>query len=143
MAVRILIVDDDPTIRMLVARLLRRQSGWEPCGEASNGAEAIEKVKELAPDVVIMDLGMPVMTGLQAARTIAQSHPRLPMLMMSVQEVSTTLAKEARHAGYRGAVTKSSGNEIVRGVEALLRHNTFFYAEDEIGESRSKSELSH
>jgi len=90
-----------------------------------------------------MDLGMPVMTGLQAARTIAQSHPRLPMLMMSVQEVSTTLAKEARHAGYRGAVTKGSGNEIVRGVEALLWHNTFFYAEDEIGGSRSKSELSH
>ena len=139
MAIRILIVDDDPTIRMLVARLLRRQSGWEPCGEASNGAEAIKKVEELSPDVVIMDLGMPVMTGLQAARAIAQSRPRLPMLMMSVQEVSNTLANEARNAGYRGAVTKSSGNEIVRGVEALLRHNTFFYAEDEIGSVRSES----
>jgi len=135
--IRILIVDDDPTIRMLVARLLRRQSGWEPCGEASNGAEAIQKVEELSPDVVIMDLGMPVMTGLQAARRIAQNHPRLPMLMMSVQEVSNTLATEARRAGYRGAVTKSSGNEIVRGVEALLRHNTFFYAEDEIAGVRS------
>ena len=105
MSVRILIVDDDPTIRMLVARVLRKQSDWEPCGEASNGAEAIQKVEELSPDVVIMDLGMPVMTGLQAARSIALNHPRLPMLMMSVQEVSNTLADEARHAGYRGAVT--------------------------------------
>lgn len=139
MGVRILVVDDDPTIRMLVARVLRKHTGWEPCGEASNGAEAITKVEELSPDIVIMDLGMPVMTGLQAARTIAQNHPRLPMLMMSVQEMSNTLADEARHAGYRGAVTKSSGFEIVRGVEALLRHNTFFYAEDQIGEIRSES----
>jgi DNA-binding NarL/FixJ family response regulator len=140
MSVRILVVDDDPTIRMLVGRLLRKQSGWEPCGEASNGAEAIEKVEELSPDVVVMDLGMPIMTGRQAARTIAHNHPRLPMLMMSVQEVSNALAFEARHAGYRGAVTKNSGNEIVRGIKALLQHNTFFYAEDEIaglhGQSR-------
>ena len=142
MPVRILIVDDDPTIRMLVARLLRRQSGWEPCGEASNGAEAIKQVEELSPDVVVMDLGMPVMTGLQAARTIAQSHPRLPMLMMSVQDVSNTLANEARNAGYRGAVTKSSGNEIVKGVEALLRHDTFFYAEGEIASGGTATGLS-
>jgi len=101
MSVRILVVDDDPTIRMLVGRLLRKQSGWEPCGEASNGAEAIEKVEELSPDVVVMDLGMPIMTGLQAARTIAHNHPRLPMLMMSVQEVSNALAFEARMGGSR------------------------------------------
>jgi len=141
MPVRILIVDDDPTIRMLVGRLLHKHSDWELCGEASNGVEAIEKVDELSPDVVVMDLGMPVMTGLQAARTISQNHPRLPMLMMSVQEVSNALADEARHAGYRGAVTKSSGNEIVRGVQALLQHNTFFYAEDEISGIRSERRL--
>ncbi|PYV53666.1 MAG: hypothetical protein DMG91_16510 [Acidobacteria bacterium] len=75
MSVRILVVDDDPTIRMLVGRLLRKQSGWEPCGEASNGAEAIEKVEELSPDVVVMDLGMPIMTGLQAARTRRNCGP--------------------------------------------------------------------
>jgi DNA-binding NarL/FixJ family response regulator len=131
MPTRILIADDDPTIRLLLRRLLEeRQPDWQVCGDASNGAEAIEKVEQLEPDVLVMDLGMPVMTGLQAAPQIAKSHPQLPMLLMSVQEVSRQLAHEARTAGYRGAVTKSSGNEVLRGIEALLRHETFFYAED-------------
>jgi DNA-binding NarL/FixJ family response regulator len=130
MATRILIVDDDATIRMLLRRLLEKQSDWEVCGDASNGAEAIEKVDQLEPDVVVMDLGMPVMTGLQAAPQIAKAHPQLPMLLISVQEVSRQLASEARRAGYRGAVTKSSGNEVLKGIEALLRHESFFYADD-------------
>lgn len=131
MPTRILIADDDPTIRLLLRRLLEeKQPDWEVCGDASNGLEAIEKVEQLEPDVVVMDLGMPVMTGLQAAPEIARAHPQLPMLLISVQEVSRQLASEARRAGYRGAVTKSSGNEVLRGIEALLKHETFFYAED-------------
>ncbi len=58
-----------------------------------NGAEAIEKVEQLEPDVVVMDLGMPVMTGLQAAPEIAKAHPQLPMLLISVQEVSRQLGE--------------------------------------------------
>jgi DNA-binding NarL/FixJ family response regulator len=130
MPTRILIADDDATIRLLLRRLVERQADWQVCGDASNGAEAIEKVEELDPDIVVMDLGMPVMTGLQAAPEIARAHPRLPMLLISVQEVSRQLAWEARNAGYMGAVTKSSGNEVLRGIEALLRHETFFYADD-------------
>jgi DNA-binding NarL/FixJ family response regulator len=131
MPTRILIADDDPTIRLLLRRLLeQKQPDWEVCGDAGNGVEAIEKVEKLEPDVVVMDLGMPVMSGLQAAPVIAKTHPTLPMLLISVQEVSKQLAQEARRAGYRGAVTKSSGNEVLRGIEALLRHETFFYAED-------------
>jgi len=113
MPTRILIADDDPTIRLLLRRLLEKQPDWQVCGDASNGAEAIEKVEQLEPDVVVMDLGMPVMTGLQAAPEIAKAHPRLPMLLISVQEVSKQLAWEARNAGYRGAVTKSSGTEVL------------------------------
>ncbi len=130
MPTRILIADDDATIRLLLRRLLEKQPDWEVCGDASNGAEAIEKVEELDPDIVVMDLGMPVMTGLQAGPEIAKAHPQLPMLLISVQEVSRQLAWEARRAGYRGAVTKSSGNEVLKGVEALLRHESFFYADD-------------
>jgi DNA-binding NarL/FixJ family response regulator len=126
MPTRILIADDDATIRMLLRRLLEKQPDWQVCGDASNGAEAIEKVEQLEPDVVVMDLVMPVMTGLQAAPEIAKARPQLPMLLISVQEVSRQLAREALNAGYRGAVTKSSGNEVLRGVEALLRHETFF-----------------
>ena len=64
MPTRILLVDDDDTIRMLLRRLLERQPGWQVCGDASNGAEAIEKVEQLDPDLVVMDLSMPIMTGL-------------------------------------------------------------------------------
>ena len=130
MPTRILIADDDPTIRLLLRRLLEKQPDWQVCGDASNGAEAIEKVEQLEPDVVVIDLGMPIMTGLQAAPEIAKAHPRLPMLLISVQEVSKQLAWEARNAGYRGAVTKSSGTEVLKGIEALLRHEMFFYSDD-------------
>lgn len=126
MPTRILIADDDTTIRLLLRRLLERQPDWQVCGEAGNGVEAIEKVELLQPDVLVMDLSMPVMTGLQAAPKIVRAHPHLPMLLISVQEVSRQLAREARKAGYSGAVTKSSGTEVLKGVEALLRHETFF-----------------
>jgi len=128
--IRILIADDDPTIRMLLRRLLERQQDWQVCGEASNGVEAIEGVEQLAPDIVVMDLAMPVMNGLQAAPEIVKAHPKLPMLLISVQEVSRELASEARSAGYRGAVTKSGGDEVLKGIEALLRHDMFFYSDD-------------
>src|SRR5882672_1116776 len=114
MPTRILIADDDPTIRLLLRRLLEKQPDWQVCGDASNGAEAIEKVEQLEPDVVVMDLGMPVMTGLQAAPEIAKAHPRLPMLLISVQEVSKQLAWEARSAGYRGAVTRAVATKFWR-----------------------------
>jgi DNA-binding NarL/FixJ family response regulator len=130
MATQILIADDDPTIRLLLRRLVEKQRDWQVCGEASNGVEAIEGVEQFKPDVVVMDLAMPVMNGLQAGPEIAKAHPRLPMLLISVQEVSKQLAWEARHAGYRGAVTKSGGDEVLKGIEALLRHDIFFYADD-------------
>ena len=130
MATQILIADDDPTIRLLLRRLFEKHPDWRVCGEASNGVEAIEGVEQFEPDVVVMDLAMPVMTGLQAAPEIAKAHPRLPMLLISVQKVSKQLAAEARNAGYRGAVTKNSGNEVLEGIDALLRHEMFFYSDD-------------
>lgn len=130
MSTRILIADDDPIIRLLLRRLLEKQPDWHVCGEASNGVEAIEGVEQFAPDVVVMDLAMPVMTGLQAGPVIAKAHPELPMLLISVQEVSKQLAYEACNAGYRGAVTKSGGDEVLKGIEALLHHKMFFYSDD-------------
>ncbi len=130
MSIRILIADDDPNIRLLLRRLLEKQQDWHVCGEASNGIEAIEGVEQFTPDIVVMDLAMPVMNGLQAAPEIMKAHPQLPMLLISVQEVSKQLAWEARNAGYRGAVTKSGGDEVLKGIEALIRHDMFFYSED-------------
>jgi DNA-binding NarL/FixJ family response regulator len=110
---------------------VENQRDWQVCGEASNGVEAIEGVEQFKPDVVVMDLAMPVMNGLQAGPEISKAHPRLPMLLISVQEVSKQLEWEARNAGYRGIVTKSGGDEVLKGIEALLRHEMFFYTDDE------------
>ena len=130
MPTRILIADDDATIRLLLRRLLEREQDWQACGEASNGVEAIEGVDQFEPDIVVMDLAMPIMNGLQAGPEIAKTHPKLPMLLITVQEISKQLAWEARNAGYRGAVTKSGGDEVLRGIEALLRHEMFFYSDE-------------
>ena len=129
MAIRILIADDDCTIRNLLRRLLERNSDWQVCGEAVNGVEAVEKVELFAPDLAILDLGMPTMNGVDAAREIRKAHPQLPLLLISVQELSPQLTDAARHAGFKGAVTKSRGHEIVEAVEALIRNQPFFHPE--------------
>lgn len=126
MPIRILIADDDSTIRMLLRRLLERHNDWQVCCEAVNGVDAIEKVARVAPDVAILDLGMPVMNGMQAAQWISKVNPRLPMLLISVQQVSDQLVEAARNAGFKGAITKSRGLEVVQGVEALLNNQVFF-----------------
>jgi DNA-binding NarL/FixJ family response regulator len=128
MPVRILIADDDSPIRRLLRRLIEEHSNWEVCGEAVNGAEAVEKTGELAPDLVVLDLAMPQMNGLQAAREISKAAPRLPMLLLTVQQVSSELIVEARKAGFQGAVSKSTGSEVVQGVETLLQQGSFFKA---------------
>jgi DNA-binding NarL/FixJ family response regulator len=125
-AIRILIADDDSTIRILLRRLLERHSDWRVCGEAVNGVDAVEKVGLFLPDLAILDLGMPIMNGVQAARKISKANPQLPLLLISVQEVSRQLAEAARGAGFRGAVTKSRGHEIVEAVEALVNNELFF-----------------
>jgi DNA-binding NarL/FixJ family response regulator len=127
MPIRILIADDDSTIRMLLRRLLERHGDWQVCSEAVNGVEAIEKVAQAAPDLAILDLGMPVMNGMQAAQWISKVNPRLPMLLISVQQVSDQLVQAARRAGFRGAITKGRGLEVVQGVEALLSDDVSFY----------------
>jgi DNA-binding NarL/FixJ family response regulator len=128
MPVRILIADDDSPIRRLLRRLIEDHSNWEVCGEAVNGADAVEKAGELAPDLIVLDLAMPQMNGLQAAREIAKADPHMPMLLLTVQQVSSELALEARKAGFQGAVSKSTGSEVVKGVETLLQQESFFKA---------------
>lgn len=129
MPVRILIADDDPAIRRLFRRLLEAQPDWQVCGEAVNGIDAIEKFSLISPDLAILDLGMPLKNGIEAARAISQLNPRIPLLLISVQEMSEQLVQAAREAGFKGAITKSRGREVVRGVEAVL-HNRLFFEKD-------------
>lgn len=128
MSIRILIADDDSPIRRLLRRLIEEHVGWEVCGEAVNGADAVSKADELSPDLVVLDLAMPQKNGLQAAREISKSTPSLPMLLLTVQQVSSELVQEARNAGFKGAVSKCTGSEVVRGLETILRNGIFFKA---------------
>src|SRR6266498_1446432 len=126
MAIRILIADDDLSIRRLIIRLIEAHPDWSICGDARNGQEAVTKASELSPDVVVLDLAMPQMNGLQAAREIIRHQPDTPLLLLTVQQVSKELTKEAVLAGFKGAVSKSTGSEVVRAIESLLNHQNFF-----------------
>jgi DNA-binding NarL/FixJ family response regulator len=92
MAVRILIADDDRTIRHLLRRILEERPGWEVCGEAANGNDAVAQTEQLAPDLAIIDLAMPDKNGIEAAREIFAQSPLTAMLLLTVQEVSAELA---------------------------------------------------
>ena len=126
MAVRILIADDDASIRRLLRRLIESQDGWSVCGDAQDGQDAIGKAAQLNPDVIVLDLAMPQMNGLQAAREISRQTPDIPLLLLTVQQVSKELTNEALHAGFKGAISKSTGSEVVKAIEVLLQHQHFF-----------------
>jgi len=130
MGSKILIVDDHEVVRQGIRTILRARPQWEVCGEAVNGFDAVEQVKQIAPDLAILDLGMPLMNGIEAAREISQRNPALPLLLISVQEMSDQLVEVARNAGFKGAITKSRGREVVAGVEAVL-HDELFFSRDE------------
>jgi len=127
---RILIVDDDATIRRLIRRLLEAEEGWLVCGEASNGADAVAKSENLHPDLIVMDLAMPNMNGLEAARQISYAQPCIRMLLLTVQQLSTQLAQEARKVGFRAAVSKNTGAEVIHAVGALLQGQVYFPVDD-------------
>lgn len=126
MPVRVLIADDDGSIRRLLSRLIESHSDWTVCAEARDGHEAVAKIAQLSPDVAVIDLAMPDMNGLQAGKEISEKKPEIPMLLLTVQQVSKELTTEARNAGFRGALSKNTGSEVVHAIEALLNHQTFF-----------------
>jgi DNA-binding NarL/FixJ family response regulator len=126
MPVKILIADDDAAIRRLLRRLIETHGGWTVCADARDGHEAVEKTEALNPDIVVLDLAMPDMNGLQAAREISRKHPGLPMLLFTVQQVSNELRHQALNAGCRGALSKNTGSEIVHAIEVLLNNDNFF-----------------
>jgi len=125
LATHILIVDDSPLVRQRVGDLLQQHPHWEVCGEAVDGADAVEKAQALRPDLIVLDFMMPGMNGLQAAREIGKLIPGVPILMFSIQ-VSRQFVEEARDAGCRGAVAKSDVGHVIEGVEALLHNEAYF-----------------
>jgi DNA-binding NarL/FixJ family response regulator len=124
--VRILVADDHEVVRRGVRALLEGEPGWEVCGEAVTGREAVEKVTELTPDVVILDIGMPELNGLDAARQIRKAAPNSEVLILTMHESEQTV-REVLAAGARGYVLKSdAGRDLVTAVTALCQHKPFF-----------------
>jgi len=122
---RILIADDNAAVRRGLRDLIALHEGWGVCGEAASGREAIDRARELHQDILLLDLVMPGMNGLDAARELAKSEPELPILLCSVQ-LSTHVVDEAKKAGIQGAVSKSKVSQILAGIAALLRHERFY-----------------
>src|SRR5215471_16443745 len=132
MEVRILIADDDKTIRLLLHRFLESRPSWKVCDEAADGLEAVTKAEQWKPEVVILDLAMPVMNGFQAAERLSRTCPSTALLLISVQQVTREVERSAREAGFKGALTKANGAEVVAAVEALLRGESFFIIDDSV-----------
>jgi len=127
MAVKILLVDDHPIVRQGLRTLLEGRSGWEVVGEASDGLEAVDKVVSLKPDVVVLDVTMPRMNGLEACRLIRQKTSALEVLFVT-QHDSPQMMREAGalEAGARGYVVKSNAaRDLLKAVEAVSRHQEF------------------
>ena len=123
--VRILVVDDNPSVRRYLRAILEQQSLWQVCGEANTGSEALHRVLEASPDVILLDYKMPDLNGVDVARQIAQRFPRIPILLITLY-LSKQLAEAARQAGVRGVCAKQDVGSIVEAVEVLLREQTYF-----------------
>jgi DNA-binding NarL/FixJ family response regulator len=119
----ILIVDDSLAVRRSLRALLEQRPDWRVCGEGENGREGIDKAQKLHPDLIILDLSMPVMNGFEAAVQLKRLMPGVPLLMLTTFETSQ-IGGAARSAGISTVKAKSgSPGELMDSVQALLDHH--------------------
>jgi DNA-binding NarL/FixJ family response regulator len=126
MPVNILLADDHEVVRQGLRSILKVRPGWEICGEAENGRQAVDLTTQLNPDIVILDITMPVMSGLEAVQKLNALHPTTRVLIFTMHE-SKSLVNAVRKAGARGCVLKSrAARDLIRAIETILEGGTFW-----------------
>ena len=124
--IRILIADDHEIVRRGLRDILEEHPGWQVCAEASNGRDAAELAEKLLPNVVLLDLSMPELNGLEATRRIKKAVPKAEVLIFTVHE-SEDLIRDVLTAGARGYLLKAdAGRQLIAAVEALAEHKPYF-----------------
>ncbi|HWY56485.1 MAG TPA: response regulator transcription factor [Terriglobales bacterium] len=125
-AFRILVADDHELVRRGIRVLLENHPGWEVTAEAKDGREAVERASELKPDLVLLDIGMPNLNGIDAARQILAESPATHILILTMH-YSPQVVQEVLAVGARGFLLKSdAGRDLISAVEAVLHNRTFF-----------------
>jgi DNA-binding NarL/FixJ family response regulator len=124
--IRILVADDHEIVRQGLRALLEAQPGWQVVAEAVDGRDAVDKAKRARPDVVVLDVSMPNLNGLEAARQIRRALPQTEVLVLTMHD-SEQLVREVLEAGARGYVLKSdAGRELVTAVESVRKSKPYF-----------------
>ena len=119
---RVLIVDDSETTRRILRTIISSHY-WFVCGEAESGWAGVQKFEELKPDVVILDLSMPDISGIEAAQWMTESDPTVPLILFTVVETDG-IETEARRAGIRAIVPKSQVWKLLTSIETAVRRNS-------------------
>ncbi|SRR5712692_657967 len=127
-SLRIFLADDHEVVRRVITALLTFHRGWEICGEAADGREAVEKVAQLKPDIALLDIDMPNMNGLEATRQIVQNTPSQKVIVLTMANTEQ-VARDVFHAGALGFVLKPNAtHDLAVAIEAVHRGQTFFTA---------------
>ena len=125
MPVRILVADDHQVVRTGLRALLESKSGWQVCAEAANGREAVEKAGQLKPDVAVLDIGTPLLNGVEATRQIRKLSPQTEILILTMHD-SELLIQEVLGVGALGYILKDDADRnLVAAVDALRRHKPY------------------
>jgi DNA-binding NarL/FixJ family response regulator len=123
---RILIADDHEIVREGTRMLLQHEPGWEVCGVAKTGREAVEQAKKLHPDIVVLDMGMPELNGLDAARQIKRALPKTELLIFTAHE-REELIREVFEAGVKSYILKAdAGSHLIEAIRSLSQHKPYF-----------------
>jgi len=126
MPLRILVADDHHVVRAGLRALLETKSGWQVCAEATNGREAVEKAGALKPDVAVLDIGMPLLNGIETTRQTRIASPETEILILSMHD-SEIMIRSVLEAGARGYILKDDADRnLIAAVESLRRHKPYF-----------------